>query len=158
PDSVLPADLADRLGVTKYLGSLPANADGIRPPGGRVRVARLRGGPSYGLIMSVDDDPTLTAGTNVAARSGIPNDEPPTALDDGETERPHPAFHHYTDVENYRNFPDLIAAGEEVTFTEKLHGMNCRLGLILDGNEWVFAAGSHNQRRKQHDRKGRVSR
>ena len=49
PDSVLPPELSDRLGVTKYLSPLPTDADGIRPPGGRVRVARLRGEPSYGL-------------------------------------------------------------------------------------------------------------
>jgi RNA ligase (TIGR02306 family) len=104
------------------------------------------------------DDPTLTAGTDVAARYGITKYEPPPVFDDGESERAHPAFHHYTDLENYRNFPDLIAPGEEVTFTEKLHGMNCRLGLIRDGDEWVFAAGSHNQRRKEVDKKGRPSR
>src|SRR5262245_189451 len=66
PDSVLPPELSDRLGCTKYLGSLPMNADGVRPPGGRVRVARLRGEASYGLIMSVPDS-SLTVGTDVAA-------------------------------------------------------------------------------------------
>src|SRR5262249_43103309 len=157
PDSVLPPELSDRLCVTRYLSPLPANNDGVRPPGGRVRVARLRGEPSYGLIMNVDD-PTLTAGTDVAALYGITKFEPPPVFDDGESERAHPAFHHYTDVENYRTFPDLIEPGEEVTFTEKLHGMNCRLGLIRDGDEWVFTAGSHNQRRKELDKKGRVSR
>src|SRR5262245_32891865 len=92
PDSVLPPELSDRLGVTKYLSPLPANNDGIRPPGGRVRVARLRGEPSYGLIMGVDD-PTLTAGADVAARYGITKFEPPPVFDDGESERAHPAFH-----------------------------------------------------------------
>src|SRR5262249_54147295 len=112
---------------------------------------------AYGLTRHVDATP-LTAGTDAAALYGITKFEPPPVFDDGESERAHPAFHHYTDVENYRNFPDLIEPGEEVTFTEKLHGMNCRLGLIRDGDEWVFTAGSHNQRRKELDKKGRVSR
>jgi RNA ligase (TIGR02306 family) len=156
PDSVLPPELSDRLGCTKYLGPLAKNADGVRPPGGRVRVARLRGEPSYGLIMR-PDDPTLPVGTDVAALLGITKWEPPPVLGGGEADVPHPAFHGYTDIENYRNFPDLFAEGEEVVLTEKLHGMNCRLGLVRDGEDWVFMAGSNNQRRKPVDSKGRPS-
>jgi RNA ligase (TIGR02306 family) len=159
PDAVLPPELADRLGVTKYLTPLAKNADGARPPGGRVRVARLRGEPSYGLILA-PDDPALEVGTDVAARYGITKWEPPPEVIDGESERPHPAFHHYTDIENYRNFPDLIAEGEEVLFTEKLHGKNCRVGLVLTPEAeggWTFMAGSHGQRRKELDAKGRRS-
>jgi RNA ligase (TIGR02306 family) len=162
PDAVLPPELSDRLNVTKYLTPLRPNADGVRPPGGRVRVARLRGEPSYGLIMR-PDDPSWEVGTDVAARYRITKWEPPPEAADGESERPHPAFHAYTDIENYRNFPDLFGEGEEVTFTEKVHGMNCRLGLIRTegeggGVEWTFMAGSHGQRRKEFDAKGRRSR
>ena len=39
------------------------------------------------------------------------------------------------EIENYRNFPELIAEGEEVVFTEKIHGKNCRLGLIRTPGE-----------------------
>src|SRR5262245_51142817 len=95
PDAVLPPDLSDRLGCTKYLSPLPMNADGIRPPGGRVRVARLRGEPSYGLIMALDD-PALAAGTDVSARFGITKFEPPPVVGDGEAEPAHPAFRGYT--------------------------------------------------------------
>src|SRR5262249_27448383 len=52
-------------------------------------------------------------GTDVAARLGITKWEPPLESTDGEAERPHPAFHGYTDIENYRNFPDLFEPGEE---------------------------------------------
>jgi RNA ligase (TIGR02306 family) len=155
PDSVLPPELSDRLGCTKYLSPLARNAAGGRPAGGRVRVARLRGEPSYGLIMR-PDDATLPVGTDVAALLGITKWEPPPVFG-GEADVPHPAFHGYTDMENYRNFPDLFAEGEEVVLTEKLHGMNCRLGLVRDGDEWVQMAGSHNQRRKPVDSKGRPS-
>jgi RNA ligase (TIGR02306 family) len=156
PDSVLPPELSDRLGCTRYLSPLAKNADGVRPPGGRVRVARLRGEPSYGLIMP-PDDPSLPIGADVAAVLGITKWEPPPVHSDGEADVPHPAFHHYTDIENYRNFPEVFLDGEEVVLTEKLHGMNCRLGLVRDGDEWVLMAGSHNQRRKPTDSKGRTS-
>jgi RNA ligase (TIGR02306 family) len=159
PDSVLPPELSDRLGCTRYLSPLAKNADGVRPPGGRVRVARLRGEPSYGLIMA-PDDPSLPIGTDMAGRLGITKWQPPPEVGDGEADRPHPAFHAYTDIENYRNFPDLFVEGEEVIFTEKIHGMNTRVGLIRTPGEggWTFMAGSHGQRRKEFDSKGRRSR
>jgi RNA ligase (TIGR02306 family) len=160
PDAVLPVELSDRLGCTRYLSPLPKNADGERPPGGRVRVARLRGEPSYGLIMPLDD-PSLAVGTDLALTLKITKFEPPAPLIAGESLPGHPAFHTYTDIENYRNFPDLIAEGEEVVFCEKVHGMNCRLGLIRtpdEGDGWTFMAGSHGQRRKEFDLKGQRSR
>jgi RNA ligase (TIGR02306 family) len=156
PDAVLPPELSDALGVTKYLSPLAKNADGVRPPGGRVRVARLRGEPSYGLIIPVEG-PELPVGTDVAERFGITKWEPPAAIIDGEADKPHPAFHGYTDIENYRNFPDLIELGEEVIITEKIHGKNCRLGYVRTEEGWIFTAGSHNQRRKEFDGKGRRS-
>ena len=158
PDAVLPPDLSDRLGCTKYLAPLGKNADGIRPPGGRVRVARLRGEPSYGLIMPVEDV-TLAPGTDVADRLGITKWEPPIISSDGDSLPAHPLFHHYSEIENFRNFPDLIREGEEVVLTEKLHGKNCRLGFVLDqsSGEWTWMAGSHNQRRQEIDAKGRRS-
>jgi RNA ligase (TIGR02306 family) len=156
PDAVLPPELSDRLGCTRYLSPLAMNADGIRPPGGRVRVARLRGEPSYGLIMPVDD-PSLEVGTDVASCLGITKWEPPPDITDGDADRPHPAFHGYTDIENYRNFPGLIVEGEQVVFCEKLHGKNCRLGLIRTEEGWSLTAGSNNQRRKEFDARGRRS-
>ncbi|MGL4555379.1 MAG: RNA ligase (ATP), partial [Gemmataceae bacterium] len=144
PDSVLPAELSDRLGCTRYLSR------------GRVRVARLRGEPSYGLI-TAPPDPTLAVGTDVAALLGVTKYEPPPDRSDGDAEPPHPAFHGYTDIENYRHFPDLFAPGEEVVMAEKIHGKNCRLGLIRTADGGVLMAGSHNQRRKEYDGKNRRS-
>src|SRR5262249_52411745 len=112
-DAVLPPALSDRLGVTRYLAPLPKGPDGLRPPGGRGRVARLRGEPSYGLIMP-PFDPSWPVGLDVAGLLGITRYEPPPEIVDGDSEPDHPAFHRYTDVENYRNFPDLIREGEEV--------------------------------------------
>ena len=63
---------------------------------------------------------------------------------------------------NIRNFPDILKEGEEVVFTEKLHGKNCRVGLLQDPDEegyaaYTFMAGSHDVRRKEVDQKGRPS-
>jgi RNA ligase (TIGR02306 family) len=71
------------------------------------------------------------------------------------------AFHGYTEIENIRNFPDLLRPGEEVVITEKLHGKNCRLGLIRvpgdGGDTFEFMAGSNDVRRKEVDARGRPS-
>ena len=158
PDSVLPEELANRLGVLKYLGPLAKDAFGNRPPGGRVRVAKLRGVPSYGLIMPAADNPDWDVGTDVATHYGVTKWEPPPEHADGESEPGHPAFHTYTSIENFRNFPQLFQADEDVIFTEKIHGMNARVGLVPTDAGPVFMAGSHGQRRKEFDAKGRRSR
>jgi RNA ligase (TIGR02306 family) len=42
------------------------------------------------------------------------------------------------DIENIKAFPDVLADGEPVVFTEKIHGTWCQLGLVPAG-----AAGEH---------------
>lgn len=153
PDSVLPPELSDRLGVTKYLGALAKNEDGTRPPGGRVMVTNLRGEKSYGLIMACEN-PEWEVGQDVAGYYGVTKWKPPLKATNGDAESPHPAFHRYFDMEHIRNFPDLFEDGEEVVVTEKIHGQNTRLGLIRDTNErgeavWKWMAGSHDIRRKR---------
>ena len=143
PDCVLPVELSDRLNVTKYLSN------------GRVRVARLRSQPSYGFISPVPKDKDWPVGTNVAELLGITKWEPPLECSDGDAERPHPGFHKYTDIENYRNFPALLKDGEEVIFTEKIHGKNARVGLVFsaddNGNKVAkFMAGSHDEIGRAH--------
>jgi hypothetical protein len=153
PDAVLQPEVSDKHGVTKYLGLLPKNEDGTRPPGGRVMVANLRGFKSYGFA-SPPDDPTWPVGTDVAAHYGVTKYEPPLKANQGDAERPHAAFHRYYDMENIRNFLDVFTDGEEIVCTEKIHGENCRLGLIRDTNDkgeavWKWTAGTHDVRRKQ---------
>src|SRR6188508_2986474 len=53
PDTLLPLDVSERFGVTKYLSR------------GRIRAARLRGEPSFGLVVQ-PDDPHWEIGENVA--------------------------------------------------------------------------------------------
>jgi RNA ligase (TIGR02306 family) len=131
-DAVLPAELSERLGVTKYLSN------------GRVRCAKLRGEPSFGLIMDLEDE-AWPEGTDVRERYGITKYLPPLRPTAGDAETPHPLFVEYTDVENLRNFPGVFADGEEVVTTEKLHGTNCRVGVV----EGETMAGSMEVRRKR---------
>ncbi len=142
-----------RTGAMAFCGELPSDANGVRPPGGRVRAARLRGVQSFGFIMKIDpgqgDDPAWPVGTDLRERFGVTRWEPPLENVDGEVETPHPAFHAYTDIEHLANFPGLLLDGDDVVMTEKLHGKNCRVGLVLDDGQWTLMAGSHGHRRKE---------
>jgi len=62
------------------------------------------------------------------------------------------AFHKYTDIENFYKYKNAIPEGTQVRITEKLHGMNVRLGLIrMDDGEFEFMAGSHKVNWKPQD-------
>jgi RNA ligase (TIGR02306 family) len=131
PDTVLPEDVSDRFGVTKYLSK------------GRIRCAKLRGEPSFGLVVEPDAD--WQVGANVADAYGATKYEPPVQVTAGDAAPDHPLFVRYTDIENMRNFPDILVPGEPVVVTEKIHGTQCRVGMI----EGVKMAGSKGLRRKE---------
>lgn len=162
PDSVMSEELADKLGIKKYLA--PVKHDD--PTKYRVKATRLRGEPSYGTIDHVVPK-NYKVGDDVTDYFGITKYEPPLPPLRGNQEkdrvnRDHPFFYKYNGIENIRNFPDLIEDGEEVVYVEKLHGMNGRSGLILDKNEegypeFVYMSGSNNVQRKEFDNKGNQS-
>ena len=131
-DSVMPPEVSDRFGVTQYLNR------------GRVRAARLRGEYSFGFAVP-PDNPDWEVGENVAEYYGATKYEPPIRPIAGDAEHSHPLFVSYTDIENLRNFLDVLTPGEAVVISEKIHGTNCRLG-IIEG-EWM--AGSMGVRRKR---------
>lgn len=136
PDSMLPAEFSDKLGVTKYLSK------------GRVRAAKLRGEPSYGVVC----EPFGELGEDVAEKLGITKYVPPVKVTAGDMEPEHPMFTRYTDIENMRNFPALLADGEQVVATEKIHGTNSRIGLIRqDDRSWLRVAGSKVSQRKESE-------
>jgi RNA ligase (TIGR02306 family) len=130
-DTLLPVDVSERFGVTRYLSRQ------------RIRCARLRGEPSFGLVVLPDQD--WPAGTNVAQYYGAQKCEPPVRASAGDAEQEDPLFVAYTEVENMRNFPTVFAAGESVLVSEKLHGTNARVGCI----EGELMAGSMRLRRKR---------
>lgn len=153
PDSVISEELAVRFGIDKYCAPLAKNADGSRPPGLRIRAARFRGEPSFGTIQNLDD-PTWEVGRSLLEHYGVTKYEPPVKTSDGDAAPPVSAFHSYSDIENLGNFPGVFEDGEEVTFEEKIHGTNTRMGLIFHEGEWQFMCGSNSIRRKEFNDKG----
>ncbi len=141
PDSTLPRPLAERLGVVSYL-SERTNLEGDKEL--VVRRVRLRGEPSYGFVINLDD-PDWPAGTDVREHYDIGKFRPPVKFQAGDSEAPHPLFQRYTDIENLRNFPQVLKDGEEVAVSEKIHGTNSRIGMV----EGLLVAGSHGLQRKR---------
>ena len=141
PDSTLPREMAERLGVLSYL-SERTNFEGTREL--VVRRVRLRGEPSFGLVIR-PDDPSWPVGTDVREHYGIGKFRPPVRFTAGDSEAGHPLFQKYTDIENLRNFPDVFAPGEAVVASEKIHGTNARIGWV----EGKLLAGSHGLQRKR---------
>lgn len=144
PDAVLTSELAEKLEVTNYC-SIVKNpiTGGIK--GYKVKGIRLRGEPSYGLLMANEG---YSEGDDVAETFGITKWEPPPShSEDGAPL--HPLFHKYSDPEHYQNYPDAIPDGTRVVITEKIHGRNGRAGMILVDGKWELMAGSHNFPRKE---------
>jgi len=130
-DTILPLDVSERFGVTKYLSRQ------------RIRCAKLRGEPSFGLVVIPDRD--WPVGENVAEYYGAKKYEPPVRPTAGDAEREHSLFVAYTEIENMRNFPTIFEAGESVMISEKIHGTNTRVGCI----ESELMAGSMRLRRRR---------
>jgi RNA ligase (TIGR02306 family) len=142
-DAVFPQPLSDKIGVTKYLSRQ------------RVKTAKLRGTISQGVIMSVDEVPGAVEGQDVAEALGITKWEPPLPgqCTAGQPRPQHPDFLRYTDIENIKNYPDVLTEGEEVVITEKIHGTNFRAAniakevtpsMLVEGvNQAGLHAGSH---------------
>ena len=105
--------------------------------GNRVKAIKLRGELSQGICYPVIMDSATTGqislnelaffnvyeGMDVAELMGVTKYEPPVPVAlSGEVFN---AGQHLTvafDVENWKSYPDVIQDGEEVIFTEKLHG------------------------------------
>jgi RNA ligase (TIGR02306 family) len=163
PDILLPGDVSAKLGVQNYLK--PALFDGLKIPC-RVAAKRLRGVASYGFIALLSDVMPnacgVSIGKDVTECFHAIKYEPPVrysnngaAWGDGAAE---PAeFHRYTDIQNFYRYPNTIKDGTEVRVTEKIHGTNCRVGLLRLNDEWTFVAGSHKTSRKKYDAKGNLS-
>lgn len=143
-DTVLPREVADRMEVTQYL-SEKTDIDGNRVL--VIRRVRLRGEPSFGLVATPEAGMEL--GQDVADFYGAVKFFPPAKLLAGDSDANDPRFPAYTEMENMRSYPKLIAVGEEVVASEKIHGSNCRLGFVSDNGERVLMAGSRTMRRKR---------
>ncbi|HLX62995.1 MAG TPA: RNA ligase (ATP) [Planctomycetota bacterium] len=146
--TTLPREVADKLGVTNYL-SERTDIDGNKVL--VVHHVKLRGEPSFGLVLSLE--PGMQAGQDVAAFYGAAKYNPPLKVSQGDSIGGHALFPAYTEIENMRSYPDVIADSEEVVVTEKIHGTNCRVGFVAEMNDgqrvYTAMAGSKGLRRKQ---------
>ena len=115
----------------------------------RVRSIRLRGELSQGILINVRrsrnlDDLTVLSrypdlermkvGKDVAEYLGITKYEPPTPryqqFGKRGSYKNNPHFAQYTDIQNFKHFPDLFEEGESVSVTVKLHGTSARYGIV----------------------------
>jgi len=162
PDSLVPDQWAEKWEVTKYLSWNKRNEGK-----GRVKVARLRGIPSYGFLVPNESDAQL--GADLTEHYGITKWEPPSeknpgGANQGKSHKHHPLFFKYTDIQNIRNYPNVFEDGELVSVSEKIHGSNGRVGLLkkqykgiwgflcflwdlLTHGNYEIAVGSHNVQR-----------
>lgn len=159
PNILIPEQVGERLGVKNYLKHATYPGD-ISVTKCRVAACRLRGVPSFGFVSPIEDTffesyDLLDVGQDVSGYFQAVKYEPPPKIVAGDAAPDHPAFHQYTDIENYYRFPNAIPEGIEVRITEKIHGTNCRLGLINVDGEWQFMAGSHRVNRKPPVESGR---
>jgi len=138
-DTLIPAEWADKFGVRKFLKGKDQD---------RVGRVKLRGEPSFGLVADMPGCANWEEGKNVAWHYQCKKYEPPVKVGCGDAaaydEKIDPYFEKFTDVQNGRIFTDILAEGEEVIFTEKIHGTNCRVGIVHE----EYVAGSMEVRRK----------
>jgi len=139
-DVLLPAEWAEKFEVRNFLRG--KNKD-------RVGKIKLRGEPSFGLVVDIPEGQDWKLGDNVADYFGATKYEPPIrpgvqnmAAYDGNID---PYFEEYTDIENGKLFIDIFEEGEEVIATEKIHGTNSRVGII----NGCPVAGSHTTRKQR---------
>lgn len=141
PDTLIPSEWAEEFGIKQLLRGKVQD---------RVGKIRLRGEPSFGLVVPVPDEKEhWEVGQNVAEYYGCKKYEPPIrpssgniAMHDSAID---PFFQKYTDIENGRIFIDVLEPGEEVVVTEKIHGSNSRTGII----NGIEVAGSRTTRKKK---------
>ena len=63
----------------------------------------------------------------------------------------------YTDIENIRNFPSIFENGEEVEATEKIHGHNCKVGMVEDDDGNLVRVGASMDTNRQEPDDGNDS-
>ncbi len=148
PDVLIPSDISSMLGVQKYLKQ--SEIDGVKCQC-RVAACRLRGYPSYGFIIPAPV--TLAAhplGCDVSTMWAVKKYEPAQKRQfHGDIAANHPAFHKYTDIQHYWRHPKIIKPGTLVRITEKIHGTQCRVGMIRTSSGFQVMGGSHRTNRKK---------
>jgi len=128
-DSMIPFELSEKLGITNYLHNKKTDENG-NIIASRVKTIRLRGALSQGLVIDVQD-PSWKVGDDVREKLGIEKYVAKVTCG-GNSSRIHtfpkwrlkeyPEFNKYTEIENYKNYLNILEEGEECIATEKIHG------------------------------------
>ena len=139
--AILPDDLIGGMGLTGKLAGSDHN---------RVKAVKLRGCLSQGILYPVREFDGMTfilpvgetvanagnmvpvnEGVNVAEALGIVKWNPPIPVHlSGEVYNASQRLTVSYDIENFKQYPTILVEGEEVTFTEKLHGSFCGVGVL----------------------------
>jgi len=171
PDAILPESLHEYLGITQYCGEMPKSSEEAQQGKRRVRATRLRGVKSFGTLMTLSDVElymrsigstgfsayNLVEDDDVAHLLGITKYEPPEKVVSGDMMADNAMFPKYTSIERYQNYPGVFCEDDDVVITEKIHGTNCRVGLVMTDEGLTWMAGSHRTRRKKTAADGRQS-
>jgi len=108
----------------------------------RVRQIRIRGLASQGMVIAPSEIATIINLERVALETDLKDvlevkkyEPPETFAGTGtpksrDPKKANPHFHKYNGVENIKWFPNLFKEGERAVIQEKLHGTNCRAGLL----------------------------
>ncbi|MCL2552471.1 MAG: RNA ligase (ATP) [Actinomycetia bacterium] len=142
--AVLPEPLITELGLTGRLAGAAAN---------RVKAVRLRGELSQGIVCrpgvlsGVDLERAAADDEDFAERLGIVKWVPPVPISMSGDVEAAPDLLPWIDIENLKRYPDIFAAGDPVTVTEKLHGTACCLTYYAgSGTVHVTSKGLGGQR------------
>ena len=137
----------------------------------RVRTIKLRGVISQGILETKAElfengflsHYSYCFGEDLTKELGVTKYEPPkgkvqTHGLQASKKQSNPFFHKYTDIENFKNYPNLFTDEDRVVVTEKVHGTNFRAGWVPFyphtlwqrlkrrfgfGQKWQFVYGSH---------------
>ena len=118
--AIVPDALLEELGLVGRLAGAQKN---------RVKAIQLRGVLSQGICVPARAG--WVAGQDVTAELGITKYEPPvpTTMSGSVYAAGLDRTLRY-DIENYKRFPDTLREGEDVVFTEKIHGTWAQLGVV----------------------------
>jgi RNA ligase (TIGR02306 family) len=118
--AIVPDAVLDELGLRGRLAGREKN---------RVKALRLRGQLSQGLCYPARS--TWTLGQDVTEALGIRKYEPPVPTHmNGRVYGAGLDRCMRYDIENVKRFPELLRPGEEVVFTEKIHGTWCQIAVM----------------------------
>jgi RNA ligase (TIGR02306 family) len=122
----------------------------VKPQGGRVRTAKIRGQVSQGLFLPASLLPVWPMypreGQDLAEVLAVTKYEPPVksipmhmqAGKKSTRKKANPNFKEYTDLQHLKWFTNVFEPGEQVAITEKIHGSSARAGYVPTSVDTVW--------------------